>query len=89
MAVMDVSSPETGNFCLASGVFVHNSKDVADALTGSIFNLTDITLPAIKKQSETGADIPYIFQKDIEKELRKRDRQERDEFWPDLPKNLC
>ena len=88
LAVYDISSPETGNFCLASGVFVHNSKDVADALTGSIFNLTDISLPAIKKQSETGADIPYIFQRDIEKEMRKRDRAERDEFWPDIPKNL-
>jgi len=32
--VYDLTVPKTGNFALASGVFVHNSKDVADAVAG-------------------------------------------------------
>jgi hypothetical protein len=35
--VWDITVDETHNFALASGVFVHNSKDVSDAVGGSIF----------------------------------------------------
>jgi hypothetical protein len=37
--VYDLSVPETENFALAAGVFVHNSKDLADSLAGSVFGL--------------------------------------------------
>ena len=37
--VYDLSVPETENFALASGVFVHNSKDLADACAGAIWGL--------------------------------------------------
>ncbi len=36
--VWDISIEDTQNFALASGVFVHNSKDMADALAGVIHN---------------------------------------------------
>jgi hypothetical protein len=35
-AVYDLSVPETENFALAAGVFVHNSKDVADAVCNCV-----------------------------------------------------
>lgn len=38
--VYDISVPELQNFKLASGIFVHNSKDVADALAGVVYGLT-------------------------------------------------
>ena len=38
--VYDLTVPGTQNFALASGVFVHNSKDCADALAGVVFGLT-------------------------------------------------
>jgi DNA gyrase subunit B len=37
--VYDLSVPETENFALASGVFVHNSKDLSDALSGVVWGL--------------------------------------------------
>ena len=37
--VYDITVPETENFALASGVFVHNSKDVADAVCGAYFTM--------------------------------------------------
>lgn len=36
-AVYDLSVPGTENFALTAGVFVHNSKDVSDALAGAYF----------------------------------------------------
>jgi hypothetical protein len=36
--VWDITVEKTHNFALASGVFVHNSKDVADGLAGVIYN---------------------------------------------------
>ena len=38
--VFDLEVDEHANFALASGVFVHNSKDVADALAGSLYTLS-------------------------------------------------
>jgi hypothetical protein len=38
--VFDLEVEEHSNFALASGVFVHNSKDVADALAGICYTLT-------------------------------------------------
>ena len=40
--VYDLAVPGTENFALASGVFVHNSKDVADALAGVVKGLTSL-----------------------------------------------
>jgi hypothetical protein len=40
--VYDLSVPGTENFALAAGVFVHNSKDVADGVAGSFYScITD------------------------------------------------
>lgn len=36
--VYDLTICDTPNFALAAGVFVHNSKDIADSLAGAIFN---------------------------------------------------
>lgn len=38
--VWDLTVDDLENFALASGVFVHNSKDVADALAGCLYTLT-------------------------------------------------
>ena len=38
--VYDLSVPGPENFKLANGPFVHNSKDVADALAGVVYGLT-------------------------------------------------
>lgn len=38
--VYDLTVPDTENFALASGVFVHNSKDVADAVAGCVYAAT-------------------------------------------------
>jgi hypothetical protein len=38
--VYDLTVPGTENFALSSGVFVHNSKDCADAIAGVVFGLT-------------------------------------------------
>jgi hypothetical protein len=35
--VYDLTVPITENFQLAAGPFVHNSKDIADAVAGAIF----------------------------------------------------
>ena len=35
----DISVLDTENFRLASGAFVHNSKDVADSVAGTVFIL--------------------------------------------------
>ncbi len=37
--VYDIEVPLTNNFALSAGVFVHNSKDVMDALVGAVQNL--------------------------------------------------
>lgn len=36
--VYDIEVPRTANFVLSSGVVVHNSKDGADSLAGSLYN---------------------------------------------------
>jgi hypothetical protein len=36
--VWDITVKDTHNFALAAGVFVHNSKDVADSVAGVIYN---------------------------------------------------
>lgn len=38
LKVYDITVPYTNNFALDSGIFVHNSKDIADALTGSLYS---------------------------------------------------
>lgn len=38
--VYDISVENTPNFALACGVFVHNSKDIADSLAGALYNAT-------------------------------------------------
>jgi len=37
--VYDITVPDTENFALATGVFVHNSKDCADAVASVVFGL--------------------------------------------------
>lgn len=43
VAVYDISVPWNENFALASWVFVHNSKDVSDALAGVCWNISEYT----------------------------------------------
>lgn len=38
--VFDLTIQDNPNFALAAGVFVHNSKDAADSLTGALWNAT-------------------------------------------------
>lgn len=38
--VYDMEIPETHNFLLSAGIFVHNSKDMADSLAGALWNAT-------------------------------------------------
>ena len=38
--VFDMEVPETSNFLLDVGIFVHNSKDMADSLAGALWNAT-------------------------------------------------
>ncbi len=40
VAVYDLTVEDTQNFKLLNGPFVHNSKDVADALAGVVYGLT-------------------------------------------------
>lgn len=35
--VYDIEVPMYSNFALANGIIVHNSKDIADSLAGSVF----------------------------------------------------
>jgi len=37
--VYDITVPMTENFCLSSGIVIHNSKDVADAVCGVVHNI--------------------------------------------------
>lgn len=37
--VWDIEVEDTNNFALTSGVFVHNSKDLSDALCGAVYNV--------------------------------------------------
>ena len=39
--VYDLSVPGTENFLLDAGVFVHNSKDLSDAVTGAYTNMLE------------------------------------------------
>lgn len=39
--VYDLTVPVNGNFALATGVFVHNSKDLADAIAGVVSGLSN------------------------------------------------
>jgi len=57
--VFDLTVPGTENFALAAGVFVHNSKDVADAVCGTIFAIRQsrIVRAAHITQTEAGQTI--------------------------------
>lgn len=46
--VYDIEVPVTNNFVLANGVVVHNSKDIADSLCGSVYE--SLELPEIIKE---------------------------------------
>jgi hypothetical protein len=48
--VYDITVPETENFQLASGITVHNSKDLADAVVGAFFNCFAYYLPEIDNE---------------------------------------
>jgi intein/homing endonuclease len=41
--VYDIEVPLTNNFALSAGIFVHNSKDVADAMAGAVHNALQTT----------------------------------------------
>lgn len=49
--VYDLTVNETHNFALGNGIFVHNSKDISDAICGACFSA--ITDPVIKSRITT------------------------------------
>jgi len=57
VAVYDLEVEEYSNFSLSSGVFVHNSKDVSDAVAGVVYGLmkTSTKIPAIVGDSKSAA----------------------------------
>jgi hypothetical protein len=65
--VYDLEVDDYHNFALSSGVFVHNSKDVADAFCGVIYTLTtrqtmlgDISHGISEYQDRTEEDSEWI-----------------------------
>lgn len=53
--VYDLTIKDNHNFALAAGIFVHNSKDAADAVCGSLYNA-----------SQNGDEFAYDFGDDVE-----------------------
>lgn len=51
-AIYDLEVPEYHNFALTAGVFVHNSKDLADAMTGAVYNAISRTPRDINPEIE-------------------------------------
>jgi len=39
--VYDLTVDGTKNFCLSSGIVIHNSKDVTDSVVGVVFNIVN------------------------------------------------
>jgi intein/homing endonuclease len=60
--VYDITVPETSNFALSAGVFVHNSHDVLQSLVGAVRNLTEM-----EDLEEYNADMEYDVYKPTEK----------------------
>ena len=50
--VYDLEVDEWHNFALSSGVFVHNSKDLSDAMCGAVFNAISRTIRDIEPEIE-------------------------------------
>lgn len=50
--VYDIEVPATSNFALADGVFVHNSKDVMDAVVGAVYNALQASATMDPQQSD-------------------------------------
>lgn len=59
--VYDITVDETSNFALQSGIFVHNSKDLSDAVCGSVANALEY--PAVEEIQREN-DIDYFLDKD-------------------------
>lgn len=58
--VFDLEIEDNHNFALAAGVFVHNSKDLSDALCGSVWNLVENQIrptPSVKSVSSVIASV--------------------------------
>lgn len=67
----DLSMPDTHNFCLKGGEVVHNSKDVSDAVAGTIYVLSK------RKSTYKKLDKPkqlYEMRKDSGEDKKKSDR---------------
>lgn len=68
--VYDITVNETHNFALDSGVFVHNSKDVADALAGVVFNAYELLTNINKFPDTANVDIASKILKNLYPDVR-------------------
>ena len=58
--VYDIEVADNHNFALGAGIFVHNSKDQADAVCGSIFNASKYAAEFAYTYGETAETILRI-----------------------------
>jgi len=56
--VYDIEVPENDNFRLEAGVFVHNSKDISDAVCGLCWLLERTQLTSSSTQVEVVSQVP-------------------------------
>ena len=57
--VYDITVDETSNFALTNGIFVHNSKDLADAVCGSVANALEYP---IVEEMQRENDIDFFLE---------------------------
>jgi len=79
--VYDIEVPVSNNFALSAGIFVHNSKDMADAVASMVYNMhvdpvysTSDLMPSIMgTEGEDGATQHHEFSDDPEIEAFERE----------------
>lgn len=80
--VYDIEVEDNHNFALAAGVFVHNSKDVSDAVCGAVFNASkhaeeyaydygESAEQLLQLNSDVGEDDAYQIALSMEEELKR------------------
>ena len=69
--VYDIEVSETSNFKLAAGVVVHNSKDISDALIGSIYSCQENSTYSKAYNDEMINSMKSTMNRDSQKGLTK------------------
>lgn len=78
--VYDIEVPQTNNFALSAGIFVHNSKDTADALGQLVYNATihpvyaDLSLLPISGNNDSIVDGNEYTTKNFDEWARKQNK---------------